>query len=151
MGSSLNTAIMPSVPLSIRVINNIEEHQRQVLNSYVDGMDRGMNTSPVQSLDEQQDETKTTLKGHKPVVTQVELQEETLQPESSETGDTSMKQADPTDVHAQHAEENKVPAAENTSEQQAAAANTDSQVNEEQQDPDIPEDQTSRASQHDNY
>ena len=41
MGSSPNTAILPSIPLSRRVISDIEEHQRQVLDSYVEGMDRG--------------------------------------------------------------------------------------------------------------
>ena len=151
MGTSLNTAILPSIPLSGRVINHIEEHQRRVLNNYVEGMNRGMNTSPVQSLDEQQEETTTTSKGQKPVVTQADLQEETLQPEPSETEDTSMKQADPTYVQAQDVEENEVPVAEDTSEQQVQVANTDSQVDDEQQDPDIPEDQTSRTSQDDNY
>ena len=72
MGSSPNTAILPSIPVSRRVINDIEEHQRIVLDSYIEGMDRGMNTSPVQSLDKKQDETKTTSKGQKPVVTQAE-------------------------------------------------------------------------------
>ena len=72
MGSSPNTAISPSIPLSRRVINDIEEHQRQVLDSNVEGMDRGTNTLPVQSLDEQQDKTKITSKGQKPVVTQAE-------------------------------------------------------------------------------
>ena len=38
-----------------------------------------------------------------------------------------------------------------TSEQQVPVANTDFQVHEEQQEPEIPEDQTSRASQDDNY
>ena len=125
-------------------------------------MDRRMNTSHVQSSDEQQDETRFTSKGQKPVVLQAEPQEETLQPESLETEDTGVKQADPTDVQAQDVKENEVPVAENTneqqvpvaeytSEQQAQVANTDSQVNEEQQDPDIPEDQISRASQDDNY
>ena len=113
-------------------------------------MDRGTNTSPVQFLDEQQDKTKTTSKGQKPVVTQAEQQEETLQPESLETEDTSVKQADSADVQAQDVEENEVPVVEDTSEQQAPVANTDSQVDEEQQDPDIPEDQISRASQDDN-
>ena len=50
-----------------------------------------MNTSPVQSSDEQQDEARTTSKGQKPVVTQVDLQNETLQLESPETEDTGMK------------------------------------------------------------
>ena len=72
MGSTPNTIISPSIPLSRRVMNDIEEHQRTVLDSYVEGMDRGMNTSPVQSLDEQQDKTKNTSKGQKPVVTQAE-------------------------------------------------------------------------------
>ena len=52
-------------------------------------------------MDEQQDGTKTTSKEQKPVVTQADLQEETLQQESPETEDTGMKQADPTDVQAQ--------------------------------------------------
>ena len=138
MRSSPNTAISPSKPLSRRVINNTKEHQRQVLDSYAEGMDAGMNTSPVQSLDEQQDKTKTTSKGQKPVVTQAELRENTLQLESPETEDTGMKQADPADVQAQDFEENKVPVPEDASEQQPPVANTDSQVDKEQQDPDIP-------------
>ena len=109
MGSSPKTAISSTIPLSKRGINDIEEHQRTVLNSYVEGMDRGMNTSPVLSLDGQQDEMKTTSKGQKPVVTQAELLENTLQLESPETEDTSMKQAEPTDVQAQDVKENKVP------------------------------------------
>ena len=115
MGTSLNTAISPSIPLSRRVINDIEEHERRVLDSYVDSINRGTNTSPVQSLDEQQEETKTTSRGQKPVVTQADLQEETLQPESPETEDIGMKQAYPTYVQAQDVEENEVPVAENTS------------------------------------
>ena len=93
----------------------------------------------------------TISKGQKPVVTQADLQEETLQPESPETEDTGVKQADPTYVQAQDVEENEVPVAEDTSEQQVQVTNTDSQVDEEQQDSDIPEDQTSRASQDYNY
>ena len=151
MGTSINTAISPSIPLSRRVTDNIEEHQRRVLDSYVDGMNRGTNTSPVQYLDKQQEETKTTSKEQKPVVTQADLQEETLQLESPETEDTGMKQADPTCVQAQDVKENEVPVAEDTSKQQVQVANTDSQVDDEQQDPDIPEDQTSRASQDNNY
>ena len=150
-GTSLNTAITPSIPLSRRVINGKEEHQRRVLDSYVEGMNRGTNTSLVQSLDKQQDKTKITSKGQKPEATQADLQEETLQPESLETEDTGMKQADPTDVQVQDVEENDVPVAEDTSEQQVQVANTVSQVDDEQQDPDIPKDQTSGASQDDNY
>ena len=44
MGSSPNTALSPSLPLARRVINEIEEHQGIVLDSYAEGMDREMNT-----------------------------------------------------------------------------------------------------------
>ena len=157
MGTSINTAISPSIPLSRRVINDIEEHQRRVLNSYVDGVHRGMNTSPVQSSDKQEEEITTTAKEQQPVVTQVETQEETLHPESCETEDTSMKQADhiqgldPTSVQAKNMEENEVPVAKDTNDMKVQGGNTDLQVNEGEQDSDIPEDQTSRASQEDNY
>ena len=63
IGTSINMAISPPVPLSRRVINDIEEHQRRVHDSYVEGMNRGMNTSPLQSSDKQEEETTTTLKG----------------------------------------------------------------------------------------
>ena len=41
MGTSINIAISPPIPLSKSVINYIEEHQRRVLDSYVEGMNRG--------------------------------------------------------------------------------------------------------------
>ena len=110
-----------------------------------------MNTSPVYSLNEQQDEVNPTSKEQKPVDSQAELQEDTLQLESPEIEDTGMKHADSVDIQAQDVAENEVPVAEDAGEQQAHDANTDSQVNEEQQDPDIPEDQISRASQDDIY
>ena len=68
-----------------------------------------------------------------------------------------MKQADPTQgqdpasVQAQNMEENEVQDAKDTNNMQVQGGNTDSPVNEEQQDPYIPEDQTSRASQDNNY
>ena len=73
VGTSINMAISPPIPLSRRVINDIEEHQRRLLNSSVEGMNRGMNTSPVQTSDEQEEETTTTSKGQKPVVRQADL------------------------------------------------------------------------------
>ena len=120
MGTSINTAISPPIPLSRRVINDIEEHQRRVLNSYAEGMNRGMNTSPVQTLDEKEEEITTITTGQKAAITQAETQEETLQLESLETEDTGVKQADPTQgqdpvsVQAQNMEENEVPDAEDT-------------------------------------
>ena len=85
------------------------------------------------------------------MVTQAELQDNTLQPESPEIEDAGVEQADPTNVQTQDVEENGKPVEVVTSRQQAQVANTDSQVDEEQQEPDIPEDQTSRASQDNNY
>ena len=86
MGSSPNTALSPSIPLARRVINEIEEHQRRVLDSYTEGMDRDTNTSPVLSSDEQQVKTKNTLKGPQPVDAPAEVQDNTLQLESPEKG-----------------------------------------------------------------
>ena len=62
-----------------------------------------------------------------------------------------MNQADTTNVQTQDIKENDEPFEVDTSKQQVLVVNTDSQVDEEQQEPDIPEDQTSRASQDDNY
>ena len=116
-----------------------------------------MNTSPVQTLDEQEEEITTMTTGQKPTITQAETPEETLQPQSLETEDTSVKQADttqdqdPASVQAQNMEENEVPDADDASNMQVKDGNTDSQVNGEQPDPDTPDDQTSRASQDNNY
>ena len=72
MGTSIYTAILATIPLSRSIINDIEEHQKRVLNSYIEGIIRGMNTSPVQSLDEQEEEITTTAKGQKAAITQEE-------------------------------------------------------------------------------
>ena len=143
MGSSPNTALSPSIPLTRREINEIEEHQRTVLDSYAEGVDREMNTSPVLSSDEQQVKIKTTSTGQQPVDTHAELQDNTLQPESPEMEDTIIKQVDPTNAQTWDIEENAKPAEVENSEQQAQVTNTDSQIDEEQQEPEIPEDQTS--------
>ena len=157
MGTSINTAISLSIPFSRRVINDIEEHQRRVLNSYVEGTNGGTNTSPIQTSDEQEEEVITSNTGQKAGITLAETQEETLQLESFKTEDTSTKQVNPMpgqdfgSLQAQNIEGNEVPDAQDTTDMQVQDDGTDSQVNGEQPDPDIPDDQTSRASQEDNY
>ena len=91
IGTSINTAISPSIPFSRRVINDIEEHERRVLDRYVEGT----NTSPVQTLDEQEKEVTTSNTAQKARITPAKMQEEILQLESLETEDTSMKQVNP--------------------------------------------------------
>ena len=98
MGSSSNTALSPSIPLARRVMNEIEEHQRTVLDSYIKDMDREMNTSPVVSSDKQQVETKNTLTGPQLIDANAEVQDNTLQLESPEKENTGVKQVDPVDV-----------------------------------------------------
>ena len=66
MGTSINTAVSPLIPLSRRGINDIEEHQRRVLKSYVEGTNRETNTSPVQTSDEQEEDVTTTNTGKSP-------------------------------------------------------------------------------------
>ena len=87
MGTSINTAISPQYLSLRRVINDKEEHQRRVLDSYAEDMNRGTNTSPVQTSDEQEEEITTMTMGQKAAITQAETPEETLQPESLETED----------------------------------------------------------------
>ena len=54
-------------------------------------------------------------------------------------------------LQAQNIEENEVPDAKDTTDTQVQDGGTDSQVNGKQPDPDIPDDQTLRESQEDNY
>ena len=81
------------------------------------------------------------------------MQEETLQPESLDTEDTGIKQINPMpgqdseSLQVQNIEENEVPDAQDTTDMQVQDDCTDSKVNGEQPDPDIPDDQTLRASQ----
>ena len=149
MGTSINTAISPSIPFSTRVINDIEEHQRRVLNRYVEGTNRGTNTSPVQTSDEQEEEVITSNTGQKARITPVEMQEE--------TEDTSAKQVNPISgqdsesLQAKNTEENEVPDAQDTTDTQVQDDGTDSQAMGKQPDPDIPDDQTLRAPHEDHY
>ena len=86
-----------------------------------------------------------------------ETQEETLQPESLEKQDTSIKQVhaiqdqDSKPLQAQNIWEIKVTEAKDTFDTQIQDDSTDPQHNDEECDLDIPDDQTSKASQEDNY
>ena len=161
MGSSPNTALSPFIPLTRRVINEIEEHQRTILDSYIEGMNRETNTSPVLSVDEQQVKTKNTLIEPQPLDANAEVQDNTLQLEPPEKEDTGIKQVDPVDVQNQYVEENAESAEINVSEQQELVITKDSQAEDVQQESDqeeldeqgseILEDQISRTSQDDNY
>ena len=132
MGSSPNTALSPSIPLTRRVINEIEEHQRTVLDSYTEGMDREMNTSPVLSSDEQQVKTKNTLTGPQPVDVNAELQDNMLQPESPGKEDTGIKQINAVNVQNQDVENNVESVEIDACEQQVLVITKDSQAEEDQ-------------------
>ena len=157
MGTSINTSISPSIPFSRRVINDIEEHQRRVLDDSVEGTSRGTNTSPVINQDQEEEEVLISKTGQKAGITPAEMQEETLQPESLDTEDTSINQVNPMQdqdsksLQAQNIGETEVPDAQDTSDTQIQDDGTDSKLNGEECDPDIPVDQTSKASQEDNF
>ena len=157
MGTSINTSISPSIPFSRRVINDIEEHQRRALDDSVEGNDRGTNTSPVPAPEEQEEEVITLNTGLQAGIIPAETHEETLQLESLETQDTSIKQVniiqdqDSEPLQAQNIGETEVLDTQDTSDTQIQHDGTDSQLNDEERDPDIPDDQTSKASQEDNY
>ena len=145
METSINTAISPSVPLSRRVINDIKEHQRRVLNSYVEGANRGTNTSPVSNPGEQEEEIMIPNTKPQARITPAETQEETLQSESLEIEDTgikwvsSMQDQDSKSLQAQNIGEIEVLDTQDTSDTQIPDDGTDSQLNEEEGDPDIPD------------
>ena len=153
-GISINTFISPSIPFSRRVINDIEEHQRRVHSDSVEGTNRGTNNSPVQNSDAQEEEVIISNTGQKAGITPSEMQEETLQLESLETDHTSIKQVNPMqdlDSESLQAQNMGVPTTQDTDDTQIQDDGTDSQLNGKQSDPDIPDDQISRASQEGNY
>ena len=85
-----------------------------------------------------------------------EVQDNTLQPESSEREDAGVQQADPINKQNQDVEENAESVEIDASEQLAQVITMNSQAVEDQQEPDqqgseISKDQISRASQDDNY
>ena len=152
MGTSINTSISPSIPFSRRVSNDIEEHQRRALNDSVEGTNRGTNTSPVPAPEEPEEEVITPNTGLQAGTILAETQEETLQPESLETQDTSINQVhtiqdqDSKPLQARNMGEIEVEDTQDASDTQIQDDGTDSQLNDEERDPDIPDDQTSKAS-----
>ena len=92
IGTTINTSVSPSIPFSRRVINDIEEHQRKALDDSVEGTTRGTNTFPVPDPEEQEQEVIAPNMGLQAGIIPAGTQEETLQPESLETQDTSVKQ-----------------------------------------------------------
>ena len=92
--TSLNTAVSPPIPFSRRVIIDIEEQQRKALKETVEGTIRSTNTSPISDLEEQEEEVIIPSLNPQAITTQVDTQEETLQPESLETEDTGIKKVD---------------------------------------------------------
>ena len=149
--------ISPSIPFSRRAINDIEEHQRRVLNDSVESTNRGTNTSPVLNPSEQKEEVIIPNTGPQAGITPTEMQEETLQLEFLDTEDTSINQVHPMQdqdsesLQAQNLGETEVPDTQDTSDTQIQDEGTDSQLSGEVCDPDIPDHQTSKASKEDNY
>ena len=156
MRTSIYTSISPSLPFSRRVINDIEEHLKRVLDDSVEGTNRGTNTSPVPNPSEQEEEVIIPNTGPQARITPAETQE-TLQLESLDTEDMGINQVNPMhdqdseSLQAQNIGETEVPNAQDTSDTQIQDDGTDSQLNGEECYPDIPDDQTSKASQEDNY
>ena len=157
MGTSINTSVSPSIPFSRRVINDIEEHQRRALDDSIEGINRGTNTSPVPDPAEQAKEVVTPNTGLQARIIPAETQEETLQLESLETQDTGIKQVhtiqdpDSKPLQAQNIGEIEIPDAQDTSDIQIQDDGTDFQHNDEEHNSDMPDDQTSEASQENNY
>ena len=162
LGTSLNTAVSPPIPSSRRVINDIEEQQRKALKDTVEGTIRSTNTSPTSDLDKQDEEV--IIQSVKPQagITQADTQEETLQLESLETKDTSVKKVNTQEhqitgpIEVQNAEDIDKRTVLDFIGSQIEDGGTNPESNgddyiSDDQDPSMPDDQTSKASQDDNY
>ena len=75
-------------------MNDIEEQQRKAHEDTVEGIARSTNTSPILEVEEQAEEATVPGVTSQAGTTQADTQEETLQPESSEAEDTSVKKVD---------------------------------------------------------
>ena len=155
MGTSINTVVSPSIPFARKVINDIEEQQTKTLEDTVEGIIRSTNTSPILKEEGKEEEVITPSSNLQAHTTQADTQEETLQPESSKTEDTSTKQ-----VYAsedQNVGPTEVQNIEHTHER-AVLDSMDGQIEDDgltpqnnNQDPAMQDEQMSKASQDDNY
>ena len=162
LGMSSNTSVSPPIPFSRRDINDIEEQERKALKDTVEGTVRWTNTSPISDPEEQDEEVIGPNIKLQAGITQADTQEETLQLECLETEDTGIKQvytpghqnAGPTQVQntgdidertAQDIIGNQI------QDDGTNPKNNDYKYISEEHDPVIPDDQTSKASQDDNY
>ena len=162
MGTSVNTAVSPPMLFARKVINDIEEQQRKTLKDTVEGNIRLTNTSP--TLQEEGKEEEVIISSSNPQAgnTQADIQEETLQLESSKVEDTGLKQ-----VHRPYHQNVKLKEIQNKrdineevvtdpsscqiEENGTIPTNTNHDCLSDDQDPAIPDDQTSKTSQNDNY
>ena len=94
MKTSVNTAVFPPIPFCRRVINDIEEQQRKALQDTAKGTVRSINTLSTLDVEEQEEDVIIPSVNPHAGTTPADTQEETLQPESSETEDTGLKQVD---------------------------------------------------------
>ena len=92
MGTSVNTAVRPSIAFARKVINDIEEQQRKTLEDTLEGNIRSTNTSPIPEEEEKEKEVITPSFNPQAGTTKADTQEETLQSESSKIEDTGLKQ-----------------------------------------------------------
>ena len=75
LGTSKNTVVIPPIPFSRRVINDIEEKQRKALEDTFEGT----NTSPILEVEEQAEEAIVSGITSQARTPQADTQEETLQ------------------------------------------------------------------------
>ena len=151
MGTSINTAVSPSIPFARKVINDIEEQQRKTLEDTVKGIIRSTNTSPIPEEEGKEEEVITPSSNLQARTTQADTQEETLQ----KIEDTGTKQVYLTEdqnvgpTEAQNIEHTNERAVLNSIDGQIEDNGSTPENND--QDPAMQEEQMSKASQDDNY
>ena len=155
VGTSINTAVSPSIPFARKVINDIEEQQRKTLKNTVEGIIRLTNISPIPEEEGKEEEVITPSFDLQAHTTQADTQEETLQLESSKIEDTGTKQVFASED--QNVGPTEAQNIEHTNER-TVLNSIDSQIEDDgstpennDQDPAMQDEQMSKASQDDNY
>ena len=164
LGTNVNTAVSPPIPFSRRVINDIKEKQRKALRDTVEGIIRSTSNSPTSEVEEQTEEAIVPGINSQARTTQADTQEETLQLESSEIEDTSIKKVNtqenqttgPSEAHnTGDTDERAVPDLNGSQIEENGTTpdnDGDDYISDDQDiNPAMQDDQMSRASQDDNY
>ena len=160
MSSGMHLETSSLISFTRKVINDVEEYQRSTLETSVAGVHRSSKTSPTQ--DSQNNDANIPTLNTPDIHTQVDTQDETLLLESLPTEDSGKlkigmqgdETVEPDLIHRKEEHDDNVLSGRNDQESEQESLNHDTDKLTQptvDRSPIIQDDQTSRASQEDNY